>query len=77
MFYASKQANTLNVQALWEQILVTLLAIIFTSLGVFMMVKANFILNPPDGIINVFCKKLKYLFGKTKFGFDLTMIIIS
>ncbi|MBZ2404996.1 hypothetical protein CRI84_02300 [Liquorilactobacillus hordei] len=67
----------INLQALWEQILVTLLAIIFTSLGVFMMVKANFILNPPDGIVNVFCKKLKYSFGKTKFGFDLTMIIIS
>ena len=62
---------------LWEQILITLLAIIFTSLGVFMMIKANFILNPPDGVVNVICMKLKSTFGKAKFGFDLAMIFIS
>lgn len=61
----------------WEQILVTLLAIVFTSVGVFMMIKANFILNPPDGVVNVICTKLSATFGSAKLGFDLTMIIIS
>lgn len=66
---------TLNTVLL--QIIVTSIAIIFTALGIFMMVQANFILIPPDGVVNVISLKLNRQFGKIKLYFDLTMIVIS
>ncbi|MHA8138189.1 YczE/YyaS/YitT family protein [Lactobacillaceae bacterium Scapto_B20] len=65
------------LQNIWEQLLITLLAIICTSVGIFLMVKAEFVLIPPDGVVNLVSSKLKASFGKTKFSFDLTMVILS
>lgn len=67
----------ISLTMLWEQVLVTCLAIVFTSLGIFMIVKADFVLIPPDGVVNVVSAKLRVTFGKIKLRFDLTMIIIS
>lgn len=67
----------IGLHMLWEQIAVTFLAIVFTSLGIFMMVKADFVLIPPDGVVNVISTKVQKQFGKIKLRFDLTMIIIS
>ncbi|MHA8262643.1 YczE/YyaS/YitT family protein [Lactobacillaceae bacterium Melli_B3] len=77
-FYGLKAGlDRMVLQNIGEQIAITLLAIICTSIGIFMMVKANFVLIPPDGVVNVISTKLKASFGKVKFGFDLTMIVIS
>lgn len=69
--------ENMNLQIMWEQIIMTLLAIICTSLGIFMMVKADFVLIPPDGVVDVISKKINVQFGKIKFCFDLSMIFIS
>ncbi|MEJ6400897.1 DUF6198 family protein [Nicoliella lavandulae] len=77
-FYGLKVGlDRMVLSNVWEQLLVTLLAIICTSLGIFMMVKADFVLIPADGLVNVVSSQLKAQFGKVKFGFDLTMIVIS
>lgn len=60
-----------------ERIPVTLLAIICTALGIFMMVKADFVLIPADGFVNVISQKLNKPFGMIKFSFDASMIIIT
>ncbi|MCH4160266.1 MAG: DUF6198 family protein [Bifidobacterium sp.] len=69
--------NHLVLKVFWEQLLVTLLAVTFTSLGVFMMVRANLVLNPPDGAVHVIAQKVGMAFGKTKFIFDVLMIILA
>lgn len=60
-----------------ERIPVTLLAILCTALGIFMMVKAAFVLIPADGFVNVISEKLHKPFGQMKFCFDASMIIIT
>ncbi|CAI2661311.1 hypothetical protein AKUH4B303J_13920 [Apilactobacillus kunkeei] len=60
-----------------ERIPVTLLAILCTTLGIFMMVKAAFVLIPADGFVNVISEKLHKPFGQMKFCFDASMIIIT
>jgi uncharacterized membrane protein YczE len=69
--------NHLVLKVFWEQLLVTLLAVTFTSLGVFMMVRANLVLNPPDGAVHVIAQKVGMAFGKTKFIFDVLMISLA
>ena len=69
--------NHLVLKVFWEQLLFTFLAVTFTSLGVFMMVRANLVLNPPDGAVHVIAQKAGMAFGKTKFIFDLLMIILA
>lgn len=60
-----------------EKIIMTLLAIICTSIGIFMMVKSDFVLIPPDGVVDVISQKINMQFGKIKFCFDFSMIFIS
>lgn len=60
-----------------ERIPVTLLAILCTALGIFMMVKAAFVLIPADGFVNVISEKLHKPFGQMKFCFDASMIVIT
>ncbi|MFT8987524.1 MAG: DUF6198 family protein [Bifidobacterium psychraerophilum] len=69
--------DRLPVKLLWQQLLVTILAVIFTSLGVFMMVRADLVLNPPDGAVHVIAQKVGMAFGTTKFLFDLLMIVVA
>ncbi|WP_342355407.1 DUF6198 family protein [Leuconostoc suionicum] len=57
------------------KILMLLLANILTAIGVVIMIRANFVLNPPDGLVNTLSEKTHNSFGKTKVLFDLTMIL--
>ncbi|MBW1605872.1 DUF6198 family protein [Lactobacillus sp. Sy-1] len=57
--------------------LVTLAAIVCTSVGIFMMVKMDLILIPPDGLVHVISGLSKRQFGMIKFCFDLSTIVIS
>ncbi|MCT4381656.1 hypothetical protein EFM34_00085 [Leuconostoc suionicum] len=57
------------------KIIVLLLANILTAIGVVTMIRANFILNPPDGLVNVISEKTGNSFGRTKVFFDLIMIL--
>ncbi|MDF7627330.1 DUF6198 family protein [Lactobacillaceae bacterium L1_55_11] len=67
----------LHVSQFGPQIMLTLLAILLTALGIFMMVQADFVLIPPDGLVNVLSQKTGHSFGQTKFLFDATMIMLS
>ncbi|KOY72565.1 hypothetical protein RZ54_03440 [Apilactobacillus kunkeei] len=60
-----------------ERISITLLAILCTALGIFMMVKAAFVLIPADGFVNVISEKIHKPFGQMKFCFDASMIVIT
>lgn len=57
------------------KIILLLLANILTAIGVVIMIRANFVLNPPDGLVNVVSEKVHSSFGKTKIFFDLIMIV--
>lgn len=67
----------LSLHTLWGKVFMTLLAIVCTSLGIFLMVKADFVLIPPDGVVDVVSKKMGLQFGKIKFCFDFSMIVIT
>ncbi|MGB4823721.1 MAG: DUF6198 family protein [Leuconostoc mesenteroides] len=77
-FYGLKIGiEKITINSLWVQIPVTCLAIIFTAVGIFMMVQANFVLIPPDDVVSVLSVKLNTQFGKMKLRFDLTMICVA
>lgn len=63
--------------AFFLQLLVLALATGATALGTFLMVRGNFILNPPDGTVRLLSQRQKKSFGQTKCYFDLTMVAIS
>ncbi|MDC2805203.1 DUF6198 family protein [Leuconostoc suionicum] len=48
------------------KIIVLLLANILTAIGVVTMIRANFILNPPDGLVNVISEKTGNSFGRKR-----------
>ena len=54
-----------------------LVAVCFTAIGVFLIVKVKFIVNPPDGIVQAISKKTGKEFGKVKFLFDIAMVIFA
>lgn len=77
-FYNSKIGlKYLILTSINLKILVLLLANILTALGVVVMIRANFLLNPPDGLVNIISEKNNSSFGKTKVCFDLIMILLT
>ncbi|WP_280176702.1 DUF6198 family protein [Apilactobacillus micheneri] len=69
--------NSLNLPNLFDQFIIAFLAIVFTSIGIFIMVSVQFILIPPDGLVRIISELTKKQFGKVKFLFDLSTIVIS
>lgn len=47
------------------------------ALGIFLQVKANFIINPGEGLVKVISRKLNKQFGTVKMAFDWTLVIIA
>lgn len=54
-----------------------ILAIIITSLGAYLVVTMNLVLNPPDGIVNTLAEVSHREFGQVKFFFDCSMVALS
>lgn len=52
-------------------------AIILTSLGAFLMIKGNIVLNPADGIVHTISQVTKKDFGFVKNMFDLVSILVT
>lgn len=48
-----------------------------TAMGVFLCVKTNLVLTPPDGLTKTISDVFKLRFSLTKNGFDATMVLIS
>lgn len=59
------------------KIIFLILAVVCTAIGICMMLKCNFIVNPPDGIVQAVSTVLKKDFGTAKWIFDLTMVIVA
>ena len=57
------------------KILFLALGIIFTALGATLMVKADLVLNPADGIVNTISKVSGKPFGICKNAFDIIMVL--
>lgn len=59
------------------RVLLLFLAICGTSSGAFLMVRGNFIMNAPDGIVALLSQRQGQSFGQMKLRFDLVMILIA
>jgi uncharacterized membrane protein YczE len=62
---------------LMTQFLLLSLAIILTALGAFMMILANIVLNPADGIVHTISEVYQKEFGTIKNIFDITAILLT
>lgn len=67
----------INPSHLVSRISCMICAIVATSLGVAMMVKGDYIVNPPAGIIQALGQVIKKDYGITKRNFDLAMVVFS
>ena len=54
-----------------------ILIIIITSLGAYLVVTMNLVLNPQDGIVNTLAEVSHREFGQVKFFFDCSMVALS
>ena len=54
-----------------------ILALLCTSIGIFMMLKSDGILIPPDGLVSTIAIKINKTFGQVKLYFDISMILTS
>ncbi len=52
-------------------------AVIATAMGICLMLKANFIVNPPDGMVQAVSAVLKLEFGTAKWLFDFVMVVLA
>lgn len=66
-----------QVNILYIQYIVLILAILLTAMGAFLMIKSNIVLNPSDGIVNTIANVSNRSFAYTKNIFDLTMVALT
>jgi uncharacterized protein len=57
-----------------SEIIVLILGCIILSLGIYMQVAANVIVNPGEGVVKVIANKTKIKFGNIKIIFDSTLV---
>ncbi|MHA8137542.1 YczE/YyaS/YitT family protein [Lactobacillaceae bacterium Scapto_B20] len=69
--------SSLPLEYLPTKIILTAVSIIITAIGIFVMVKADFVLMPTDALVKIISKITKSKFGKTKFIFDCTSVLIA
>lgn len=68
---------TVDPASIPGKIICLVLAVVFTAIGIAMMVKADFIVNPPDGIVQAISKVTGKPFGTAKWICDLAMVIFA
>lgn len=68
---------TIDPQSIITRIFCLAFAVIATAVGISMMVKADFIVNPPDGIVQAISKVTGKEFGTAKWIWDLAMVIFA
>ncbi len=66
-----------DFEAMAPRFILLFFAIILTALGAYLMVVADIVLNPADGMVNTLTKVTKKQFGLVKNCFDLTMICVT
>lgn len=63
--------------SIYLQFILLTFAIILTSLGAFLMIKGNIVLNPADGIVHTISQVSQKDFGFVKNVFDIVSIVLT
>lgn len=69
--------QNLRPDQLTLRILLLFLVICGTSSGAFLMVRGNFVMNAPDGIVALLSQTSSKSFGEMKLRFDFVMILLA
>jgi uncharacterized membrane protein YczE len=73
-------ANVLSYlpdQALWQRAIYCVLGIVILAIGIFTMLKANFIMLPQDAMVQVICQQYNKEYGKIKIALDSILTLIA
>lgn len=72
-----KSMMSFNVENLMFKILLTIMSIVFTALGMHLMLSMQLVQNPPDGTVNILAGLLNKNIGTVKIFYDILMVAIS
>ena len=62
------------LDAYWQQFLLMLAGCVVLALGIFLLIKADFIMMPGDFLVRIISKVTKKNFGHVKVGFDCIIV---
>ena len=72
-----KSMMSFNVENLMFKILLMIMSIVFTALGMHLMLSMQLVQNPPDGTVNILAGLLNKNIGTVKIFYDILMVAIS
>ena len=72
-----KSMMSFNVKNLMFKILLMIMSIVFTALGMHLMLSMQLVQNPPDGTVNILAGLLNKNIGTVKIFYDILMVAIS
>mgnify|MGYP001623156843 FL=1 len=72
-----KSIMSFNAENLMFKIFLMILSIVFTALGMHLMLSMQLVQNPPDGTVNILAGLLNKNIGTVKIFYDILMVIIS
>lgn len=72
-----KSFLVINQESIWMQGMALGASIVFTAIGMVMMVRMNLVQNPPDGLVRVVSISTGVEFGKVKIFYDVTCAVIT
>ncbi|MGI6169329.1 MAG: YczE/YyaS/YitT family protein [Christensenellales bacterium] len=64
-------------QALWQRAIYCILGIVILAIGIFIMLKADYIMLPQDAVVQVICKQYNQEYGKIKIIMDSVLTVIA
>lgn len=72
-----KNIMSFHAENLIFKILLMIMSIIFTALGMHLMLAMQLVQNPPDGTVNILAYLLNKNVGTVKVYYDISMVVIS
>lgn len=72
-----KDMLTFTPQNLFTKLLLVIFSILFTALGMHLMLSMKLVQNPPDGTVNLIAGLSGKNIGAIKIAYDATMVILS
>lgn len=62
------------IDAYWQQFLIMLAGCVVLAFGIFLLIKADFVMMPGDFLVRIISKVAKKNFGHVKIGFDCIIV---
>lgn len=62
------------IDAYWQQFLIMLAGCVVLAFGIFLLIKADFVMMPGDFLVRIISKVAKKNFGHVKVGFDCIIV---